>query len=112
MSTHIGFDEGYKDDHRVYVRWDNPKRRWHPTNKAIFVLIDKWFEAEESWFSSGYGKTLPWFYLSLIAIGEGEVAREAYRLRGQEAKHHFFESVEQYADEIIALLRKLKEDTK
>lgn len=102
---HINHTTGYKDDYRVEVDVDGP---WHPRNDELFELADLWFEAEDHEFGDGYGRWMPWFYFSLVALGEKEKAMNAHGKEGFEAMQYFEELVDEHGDELIEEIEKLK----
>lgn len=107
-TTTIEHVTGYKDDYKVEVSFDEPRECWNPTNEQIFKWIELWFESEDYEFGDGYGRWMPFFYIGVIALGNPEVAQEAYGKRGHDALNHFEDSVEEHADDLIEQLEALK----
>lgn len=106
-NAELRFETGYKDDKKVVVDADGS---WAPTNKELFTLIEMWFEAEDAWFGDGYGSTMPWFYVSLIALGESHAAQAAYQKEGYAAIEHFHECIDEYGDDVINLVTELQDN--
>jgi len=112
MNCNIVHEEGYKDQYKVSIKFDDGDFSWSPTNQHLFKLTEKVFESEEHEFGDGYGSRWLWFYMSLIMLGEEQKAYQAYGLRGINALNHFEKSVDKYADDIIETLEELKQEVK
>lgn len=108
--TRIAHVTGKKDDFLVDIQFKHGKRRWRPTNKAIFAWLNCWFKAEDAGYPEGYGSQWNLFYTILVQMGEFDIALEAAELDGDEAIDHFEYNVELYADDIIEWLQELKEE--
>lgn len=106
----IGHVTGYKDDYKVEVELPEGENIWSPTNDQIFKWITLWFQSEDHEFGDGYGRWMPFFYVSLIALGYEDKAFEAYQKRGYDAVRYFEDCVDEHADELIAKILELKDD--
>jgi hypothetical protein len=100
--------QGQKDQYKVEVE---PKgESWSPTNEEFFALLHMWYVAEEASYSSGYGKTMPWFYNTLCYLGrDGYLeAVEANQKRGKEQLDYFEETVSENISLVEKEIQKLK----
>lgn len=105
----IEHQTGYKNEYQVTVTFDEGRTEWSPTNEQLFELVELFFESEDHEFGDGgYGHHLLWWYISLIAMGEGDVAYDAYNRRGFSALKHFEDSLEEYGDRLMETLLLLK----
>ena len=105
----IEHQTGYKDDYKVVVTCHDTE--WGPTNEELFTLVKLWFESEDHEFGeNGYGCKMPWFYLSLIMVGEPEKAFKAYQKRGWNAKTYFEKQVKEHGDEIKQVINDLQDE--
>lgn len=101
--------DGYKNSFKVQVSFDEDRTEWSPTSEQLFELVELWFESEDHEFGDGgYGHHMLWWYMSLIALGEGDVAYDAYQRRGFSALKHFEDSLDEYGDELMEILLLLK----
>lgn len=107
VAPNIYHTRGYKDDMMVEI--DTGDDLWHPTMEELFKMMKLWFESEDFEFGDGYGRAMPWFYISMVAIGEEEAAYEAYQKRGWDAVTYFEECVEEHADEVMEMVQELKD---
>jgi len=107
----IRHETGYKDDYKVVVDLEDEKT-WSPTNEELFKLVKLWFESEDFEFGeNGYGCKMPWFYLSLIMMGEPEKAFDAYQKRGWQAKTYFEEQVQEHGEGLKKVVDQLMDNS-
>lgn len=100
---------GYKNPWLVVVEFDQAVNEWKPKNEQIFEWIDHWFQAEEEEYGF-YGDTMAWFYVSLLWLGEKEIAHDAAQnYEGGVARDHLEQSLAEYGEEIAERLMALSE---
>lgn len=109
-TTTIEHVTGYKDDYKVEIAFDEPQDCWNPTNDQTFKWVELWFESEDYEFGDGYGRWMPWFYISMIALGKEDIAHDAYGKRGTDALDHFEDAITENADELIEKIEELKDE--
>jgi hypothetical protein len=73
-------------------------------------MLQKWFEADEAYYSDGYGSSMPWFYTTLIHLGYPEETREVCGLNGIETLRHFERCVDQYGEEVVSEIQRLRDE--
>jgi len=109
-NVEIYHTQGHKDKYKVEIEVD--QKTWSPTNEEIFALLHMWYTSEEAAYSSGYGKTMPWFYNTLCSLDrEGYMeAKEANSKRGKKQLDYFEKLVSEYANDIINDIQDLKSE--
>lgn len=100
--------EGYKDEYRIEVAFDEPVDAYHPKMREMMTLVHYLYEAEDHAFPDGYGRQMPWFYFSLLALGYEDEVYGAIDAEGYKAKEKFDDLVDQHADEVIWLMKELR----
>jgi len=100
---------GRKDDFKVVIEFDEPREQWNPTNEEVFKWLDLFFTSEDYEFGEGgYGRWVPWYYITMIVMGYEDVAYDAYGKRGYDALEHFEDAVDEHADEVLEEILRMK----
>jgi hypothetical protein len=100
---------GYKNPWLVVVEFDEPRKEWKPKNDKIFEWIDHWFQAEEEEYGF-YGDTMAWWYITMLWLGEDEIAHEAAKnFEGDTARDHLEQAMAENYEEVAERIMNLGE---
>lgn len=100
---------GYKNPWLVVIEFDEARSEWKPKNDKIFEWIDHWFQAEEEEYGF-YGDTMAWWYVTMLWLGEDNIAHEAAQnFEGSAARDHLEQAMAEHYEEIAERITNLGE---